>query len=178
MSAPIDTIYAKNGNVGIGIKNPVSALDVNGNICITQGTNYGIYFGDPVPNETYCKCGIAGEDDGSKLSFMTNGTYKMWIDSNGNLGIGTNNPENLLHVNGGVTIGATNGAQLVMDKNEINCTNGLHLQYSYSGNLSLCNGGGTVAIGTTPPTNSERLHVHGNVYATGFIIMLELMQIY
>lgn len=48
-----------------------------------------------------------------------------------------------------------------------NITNGdIHLNYRNSGNVSLCYGGGTVGIGTTTP--SYKLHVNGQIMASGF----------
>ena len=41
----------------------------------------------------------------------------------------------------------------------------LHLNYFNNENITLCNGGGSVGIGTTAPT--QRLDVHGNIRATG-----------
>ena len=48
-----------------------------------------------------------------------------------------------------------------------NITNsGIHLNYRNSGNVSLCYGGGNVGIGTTTP--SYKLHVNGQIMASGF----------
>lgn len=48
-----------------------------------------------------------------------------------------------------------------------NITNGnIHLNYRNSGNVSLCQGGGKVGIGTTTP--SYNLDVMGNTFTTGF----------
>lgn len=48
-----------------------------------------------------------------------------------------------------------------------NITNGdIHLNYRNSGNVSLCYGGGIVGIGTTTP--SYKLHVNGQIMASGF----------
>lgn len=49
--------------------------------------------------------------------------------------------------------------------NEINSQSGmLHLNYRVATNLSLCNGGGNVGIGTSNP--SYKLHVDGVIYST------------
>lgn len=50
--------------------------------------------------------------------------------------------------------------------NEINSASGLHLNYGSSGNVSLCQGGGNVGIGTMSPT--YKLDVNGQVGASGF----------
>lgn len=48
-----------------------------------------------------------------------------------------------------------------------NITNGgIYLNYRNSGNVSLCYGGGNVGIGTTTP--SYKLHVNGQIMASGF----------
>lgn len=52
--------------------------------------------------------------------------------------------------------------------NEINSANGgLYLNYGSSDNISLCQGGGNVGIGTTTP--SYKLDVNGQMRASGFI---------
>lgn len=51
---------------------------------------------------------------------------------------------------------------------EINSTSGINLNFRNSGNISLCQGGGNVGIGTMSPT--QRLDVVGNIRATGQII--------
>lgn len=58
---------------------------------------------------------------------------------------------------------------LLEHTDEINnsANNGIHLNYRNSGNVSLCQGGGKVGIGTVTP--SYKLDVNGQVRASGFI---------
>ncbi|MFZ4660548.1 MAG: tail fiber domain-containing protein [Caldilineaceae bacterium] len=84
--------------------------------------------------------------------------------ASGNVGIGTNSPNTMLHINGtGVdNTGATavvriisgNGAQtLLMDGNEIDAlADGLFLNNNATQPIVLANGGGNVGIGVTNPT--------------------------
>ena len=180
-----------NNNVGIGTTNPPSKLSVNGKISLgyegstnttwTDETN-GPFYGPSIfssnftsgglyPFTTYGNLCLQSRTRNSEGIVFATGeapTARMVIDGTGNVGIGTTNPQNRLHVNGGVTIGATNGAHLEMKENEINCTGGLFLQYpSGSGNLILCNGGGNVGIGTSIP--SEKLDVKGTILGVNLV---------
>ena len=86
-----------NGNVGIGTSNPGAALDVSGNIYIRDGTvsNPALTFSADTNTGFY----RAGNDT---LGFVTGGSERMRIDATGNIGIGTNNPQEVLHVNGNI----------------------------------------------------------------------------
>lgn len=56
---------------------------------------------------------IVGTNDNNSLSFETNGTTKVSILSNGNVGIGTTNPTNIFQVEGGNAVsGAPSGISL------------------------------------------------------------------
>jgi hypothetical protein len=110
------------GNVGIGITNPSTLLDINGNLLIrafetnTGGTK-GIFFRDGyIASSNNYNCSILTYDhnadsnsDGISInaydgvSFCTGSNTrneKMRIDINGNIGIGTTNPKCLFQVNG------------------------------------------------------------------------------
>lgn len=57
------------------------------------------------------------------------------------------------------------GTIYLQNTNEINSASGIHLNYQNSGNVSLCEGGGKVGIGTTAP--SYKLDVNGNIWCRG-----------
>ena len=103
------------GNVGIATTNPAAPLDVYGNTQVNSGRLYvgqtaGQYvsmgrdtggnafidaIGDDVPFRIYTK--QTGQSNSAKLSVL----------GNGNVGIGTTNPQETLHVNGSVRIDST-----------------------------------------------------------------------
>jgi len=78
------------GNVGIGTTSPGAKLELyNGNFKISDGNR--IIFGASDP-QIYGNSGV--------LTFRTNSTDKMYLDTNGNLGIGTSTPSSKLHISG------------------------------------------------------------------------------
>jgi hypothetical protein len=99
------------GNVGIGSSNPLAMLDIEGDTTTYDGMakiyltdsngnsnsrnwsigNGGSAFGNLTFAVSAAKDGVAG--DGSSLNAMV-------IDSAGNVGIGTNNPDQKFHVEG------------------------------------------------------------------------------
>ena len=92
------------GGVGIGTNNPASALHVQGTVTIAGGqllagdgstTAPGIAFASdantgfvhPLPNT---------------ITFVTGGNERVRVESGGNVGMGTNNPSERLHVLGNI----------------------------------------------------------------------------
>jgi hypothetical protein len=130
-----------NRNVGIGFSEPQHKLDVNGNIRannIILSNGYQItrnlsdnfqyqdktlghyafgWFGD----SWYTSAGTLWQSGFGGIKFFTQGKFRMAIHNNGNVGIGTDNPKNLLDVNGTirakeVKVELENWSDFVFDK--------------------------------------------------------------
>lgn len=160
-------IHPRNGNVGIGTGVPLNALHVRANT-----TGLGVV--------------IDQAGTGGILDVRKAGGSKVVVDGNGNLGIGTTNPQTTLDVSGNISssgiIGA--GTQFYASQGDTETVPG----YSWNGDtntgiyrpaadtISVVTNGvarmtvlsdGNVGIGTTIPT--QKLYVNGNATISGWI---------
>jgi hypothetical protein len=160
-------IYYNTGNVGIGLINPTSILNVNvtGSTANLYSTTSGSSASLFIVNTADSRRVFVGMDGTGLFAFSTgalalgtdntpiifapnySGGEKMRILTTGYVGIGTTNPGSLLTVSGGVAVGS--GYQTTLAP-----TNGLIVQ-------------GGVGIGTTNP-GVNALQVTGNVVTQGF----------
>jgi len=130
------------------------------------------YSGDANGDEgTFVWCDSGGNTSDRCRS---TGPNQFLIRAAGGVGINTNDPDVELEINGGTEltlsdftgffmIGDQDGANLALDQNEIQARDN-----AAAADLLLNPHGGDVGIGTTAPT--ERLHVVGNIKASGTLI--------
>ena len=191
------------GNVGIGTTTPATTLHVQttavpgvshayyGSLIVENsgesaidivGTSYSsIYFADAA--SPYAG-GIVYNHSLNALDFRVNtNTNAMWIDSGGDVGIGTTSPANKLHIiantagieyDTGAGVRVDNAASspdvsimmAVSSANNIGIIQTLEPTVSWSTkNLAIQPRGGNVGIGTSTPT--EKLEVKGNIVLNG-----------
>jgi hypothetical protein len=93
------------GNTGIGTTTPGTKLHVTGSngffaqfLNSTDGTGPGVALGSSTNLGR-----ISSNGASTALSFEINGTERIRMTSGGDFGIGTNNPNSKLHVNGKIT---------------------------------------------------------------------------
>ena len=174
------------GRVGIGTGTPEEKLEVIGNIYLrssetadtgkTQRLYGGAYADNPMTmvysnndasfNRLYLGGGTSGGEPASHIYFHTGtvgtkaaGTARMIINSDGNVGIGTTSPGDLLHLNKndatsvGIRLSNTEGiARIVADNDLINISADQHRFTSEAGTDRLrIDSSGNVGIGTTLP---------------------------
>ena len=163
-------IYAvRASRVGINTSSPSAdyVLDVNGSVRATSfsGNSSSASKLDTGSNtfsawgKTYWTGGLPASISGDMtgvgdISFSASGKkiggFVYFDITNTRVGINTNSPSNLLHVNGvaqisNIVVGYQN------DQIYVTGNGHLHIQYSSSGNTSIAGGGGNVGIGTTQP---------------------------
>ena len=175
------------GNVGIGTTNPAVKLDVSGEVrsrggafSLHDGTTLGggLYFHKVITGAgTDLSPALFAEGAAGDLHFMTGGsaTTKMFINQDGNVGIGTTNPGSLLHLVGNsvdspiIKITGASAQDIAVFGDESSATSNIGFLRLYNAgtvmiNLSATNAtyfnAGNVGIGTTNP-GTNRLQVDG-----------------
>lgn len=150
------------GNVGIGTTSPSTKLEVaSGHIRLTNA--YSLQWAS-ANNRIY--------NQSSNTVFVNNASESMRILSNGNVGIGTTSPQELLHLSS--TTGGTmfvlegNNPEILLDDNNgdnvyIRNTGGdLAFKRTDGSSVNMTiKQDGNVGIGTTSP--AQKLHVSGNI---------------
>jgi len=86
------------GNVGIGTTSPGYALDVVGHLRVSNNIGIGDGYRLSWSNNNTSATFAAIDGGQNYLKFLTNGGYRMTIDSAGNVGIGTTDPFSKLNV--------------------------------------------------------------------------------
>ena len=84
--------FTDSGRLGIGTSNPATTLEVVG-----EARAQRFAFQDDT--DTYMDTVGANE-----MAFATNGAYQLFINANGNVGIGDTNPQNRLSVSGDIRV--------------------------------------------------------------------------
>lgn len=156
------------GNVGIGTESPGAKLEVSGNgwtglnLASTDSQGSFLNFGDsadPDVGRIYYSHVV------NLMGFYTNDTQKMVIDSAGNVGIGTNNPQTTLDVNGKVrSLGteATDADEVLATKGYVDSNGGVPTGAVMAFNATVCPTGwseftdarGRVVVGLDPSNAS------------------------
>ena len=98
--------WIMSGNLGIGTASPDANLHVEDRIRVGEDPSYSNVFGELYHEGggTGFKINAAAGGSWADLHFQTNGTTKMFLESAGNLGIGTISPQSRLDVQGNVII--------------------------------------------------------------------------
>jgi len=176
----------KDGFVGIGDTTPEVHLDVRGTgdtwTKVNSGSNtaiVGIRLGTATNsrenvlyrNKSNNLLTLRSGIDNAELNFIVGGSSQeaMRINGSGNVGIGTNNPSNLLHIhatgnNSAALIVEDDARRLEMGRDMIQAksSNGSTVQNLYiqpAGITSFASNSGAVAIGNTGTLNGAKLYV-------------------
>jgi hypothetical protein len=167
-------IYYNTGNVGIGTASPTSASGLafvlnsgasQGRICIkTSGT--GDASGDGLQIGMSGTAAFIEQRENDVLTFSTNLIERLRITSDGNIGIGLNNPQAKLAISSGSFSGLRVDSNATYDAIIVGGTGAFRIDAPsiINGRFVVTDGGNT-GIGVTSP--AYKLDVSGDVNITG-----------
>jgi len=206
-SSPQTRVYvAQDGKVGIGTSNPGQILEVangdnpaielnnsNTDNSTSRSARLALNIGNTLAAGIRTQTGVGEDASGAVLGFSTGGdaTFsKMRIIANGNVGIGTTSPANLLHVkttstspetvagfgNGSIDVGleVTTDGDLAWGLNAFNSRN-----LTFSTNQqerARVTSDGKLGIGTTNPQQTLDVSGNANIGATTGNAFIEVGQ--
>ncbi len=164
-----------NGNIGIGVTNPSSKLEVKGVIKTLNTDGRFVNLFTSGDGNSYMN--ISGGSANSRFGFQVDGSSKMSIMKNGSIGIGTSSPvaNTKLTVVGHVSIGGNGNYRLRtrhidgkhysnsgLDDLYLNYNTGKHVRVGFGGQNSNLYVSGRVGIGTNNP--DADLAVKGKIH--------------
>ena len=160
---------ADTGNVGIGTANPLGKLSIEGSTASNYNTH--IVFNNTAGTKDFAiGAGIQGNtNNGFAVINKSDDSALLYIADDGNVGIGTTNPNRTFEVAGNIraTKRSVDGGDIALDLNVGGSADHPVLNiYDKDGNAWLSATGGSVGIGTTSP--SAPLEVSST---TGGVIM-------
>jgi streptogramin lyase len=154
------------GRLGLGTSSPGYPLTVNGRISYAGAIGEGA---DTTLSSSSTTVILADSATWQNLQFKTNGQSRLYINSSGNVGIGTTNPALKLSVDGDVWLGNGAGVEIgrlfndsaVLHLRASSNVTGLALGTAGTERLRI-QSGGNVGIGTTSP--ALKLSVDGDTW--------------
>jgi hypothetical protein len=160
-------IDGSTGNIGIGITNPVNKLEINGDVSLqnNQGIsarNSALTIGNLIKRDSSDQTVVGHLFDNpmilqtgqSYLVFKTSSTERMRLDINGNVGIGTNNPQADLQIK-----------SAEIDYNTSNYRLDISTDINMAGDIYTS---GNIGVGTLSP--SEQVEVNGDIKSSRIMV--------
>ncbi len=162
--------FKQNGNVGIGTSNPTEKLQVDGGVLVNSGKgNLNIGY----PSGHQWKMSTIG--GGANLQLWANpsagaSSLVAYFKQNGNVGIGTSNPKQKLHVYGNRLRLSTpgNGNRFIEMRTDgahmdLNANGGNLYLHANTGNTIIQRFGGKIGMGTSYIPAGYKLAVDGRI---------------